>query len=89
MIAKEIAIWAAIEAASWLVGMFTFGAGYAAGKIAQAGRIAMFMNKIKKIASVGLGIAKLTKTIKGTRAVRALGINAYKAGRLFRTAGGR
>ena len=89
MIAKEIAIWIAIEAASWLVGMFTFGAGYAAGKIAQAGRIAMFMNKIKKIASVGLGFAKVANGIKKSKVVRQIGIGAYKAGRKFRAMGGR
>ena len=89
MIAKEIAIWFAIEVASWLVGMFTLGAGYVGGKIVQAGRIARFMDKIKDITRVGLGIAKVTNKIKKAKAVRQIGIGAYKAGRKFRALGGR
>ena len=74
---------------SFFVGIFTLGAGYAAGKVAQLGRIAMFMNKIKKIASVGLGVTKFINTIKKARVIRTLGIKSYKAGKAFRTVRGR
>ena len=89
MVVKEVALWAAIEAVSWLAGVFTFGAGYGAGKVAQAARVASFMNKVRKIAMIGKGLSALNKTIKGTRVVRRLGVSAYKAGRKFRAIGGK
>lgn len=89
MIKKEVALWAAIEVVSWLVGVFTAGLGYGAGKVAQAARVASFMNKVRKIAMIGKGLSALNKTIKGTRVVRRLGISAYKAGRKFRAIGGK